>query len=93
MHGNVSLHSSFISPGLFYCSNSQGNFEMTFGTFWLSIISISCNDLSLLSIVFFQQFLLKIQNHIDQDLQPLLRIQESLRGVLQKFHQLCLKIF
>ena len=30
------------TPGWFYCSNSQGNFEMTFRTFRLSIISITC---------------------------------------------------
>ena len=45
-------------------------------------------DLSLLSDVFFQQLLLKIQNHTDEELQPALHIQESLRGALQKFHQL-----
>ena len=39
-------------------------------------------EMSLLPGVFFQQLLLKIQNHIDQELKTALLIQESLRRVL-----------
>ena len=49
-------------------------------------------EMSLLPGVFFQQLLLKIQNHIDQELKTALLIQESLRRVLQKFHEIHLKI-
>ena len=83
-----SIFGKLISQVWFYCSNFQGNIDMTLELFHLSVIPISCIWVESLFGLFFQQLLLKIQYHIDQELQLALHIQESLRGVLQKFHQL-----
>ena len=84
----ISIFGKGISLGWFYCSNSQGNFKTILKLSGYQQFRFPVYDLSLLSGVFFQQLLLKIQNHTDEELQPALHIQESFRGALQKFHQL-----
>ena len=79
----LSIFGKGISPGCFYCSNSEGSFKMTLELFFYQF---PVYELSLLPGVFFQQLLLKLSNHIN--LEPALLIQERLRGVLHKFHRL-----
>ena len=70
MYGNVSIYFlehdfTMISPGCFNCSNSRDNFEMTVDVWVINNFNF-LYGLPLSSGVFYQQLLLKIQNHIDQ---------------------------
>ena len=64
-----------ISSDWFYCSNPQGNFEMTLELFGYQWFQFPVYELSPLWSVFFQQLLFKIENHTDH-------IQKALRGFL-----------
>ena len=50
----LSIFGKAVSPSCFYCSNSQGNFEMTLELFGYQKFQFPVYELSLLSGVFFQ---------------------------------------
>ena len=81
----LSIFGKCISPDWFYCSIFQGNFEITLELCGYQYFQFPVYELGLLTGVFFQCILLKIQNHTNKELQclqPALQIRESLRGLL-----------